>query len=346
MRRFDYCFLLDPSHPSNLIGRAMGIATLKERTSYRKERNPLVFRKLEDSAKILSVKNSNAIEGIVTSDRRLESLMRRDVEPIGHDEMEIAGYRDALTMIHENHAQMEVDETTILELHRIIMSYTGNEGGSYKRRDNSIIGVDENGNRYAHFEPTPAEETPKAMEQMILAYRDAEQNGVNPLLLIPCFILDFLSIHPFMDGNGRMSRLLTLLMYYKAGYDVGKYISLEERINSTNTQYYDALTTSSVNWHNDTNDYNPFISYYLNTLFMCYRGLDRCFVTEGDKKETKNNRVEAVVSNSLIPISKREIMSILPDVSQTTVEACLHRMIVDGRIERIGGNRNARYRRV
>ena len=328
-----------------MIGKAMGIVALKERTSHRMERNPLVFKKLEDNAKILSVKSSNAIEGIVTSDGRLESLMRRDIEPVGHDEMEIAGYRDALTMIHENHARMEVDERTILELHRVIMSYTGIEGGSYKTRDNSIIGIDGDGNRYVHFEPVSANETPMAMEQMILAYRDAEQNGVNPLLLIPCFILDFLSIHPFIDGNGRMSRLLTLLLYYRAGYDVGKYISFEERIDFTRTQYYDALTASSVRWHDGTNDYDPFISYYMHTLFMCYRGLDRCFVTEDNKKATKNNRVEAVVSNSLIPISKREIMSMLPDVSQTTVEACLHRMIVDGRIEKIGGNRNARYRR-
>ena len=345
MRRFDYLFLKEMNVPSSFIDKTMWIASLKEMTSMRMADRPNVFSELESSAKLLSVKGSNAIEGIRTSDNRLESLMDRIVEPIGHDEEEIAGYRDALSMIHNGYREMKLDENTILELHRILMSHTNTPGGTYKNSDNVIVKIDRYGNRRVYFRPLSAEDTPGAMEQMVLAYIVARQNGVNPLLLIPCFILDFLSIHPFNDGNGRMSRLLTLMLLYQSGYDAGRYMSFEERIDLTKDQYYKALALSSDGWHIENNDYIPFINYYTDVLLMCYRSLDRCFATVQGKNATKSNRIEAVVLNSLVPISKKEIMSIIPDVSQTTVEACLHRMLMDGRIKKIGNNRNSRYMR-
>lgn len=343
MRRFDYLFLKDSSIPASILGKAVSIGSYREMARNLAIEHPANFSELERSAKLMSIKGSNAIEGIRTTDKRLESLADRLVEPIGHDEEEIAGYRDALSMIHDGYRDMNIDTETILGLHRIMMSHTSEGGGRYKTSDNVIIGIDGHGNRSVHFRPLSHTETPAAMEQLVLAYVDAEQSGVDPLLLIPCFILDFLSIHPFADGNGRMSRLLTLLLYYRAGFDIGRYISFEERIDFTKDRYYDALTRSSSGWHEQRNDYVPFISYYLDTLFLCYRGLDRCFATVEGRRATKSNRIEAVVLNSLFPISKREIMSILPDVSQTTVEACLHRMLSEGTIEKRGANRNARY---
>jgi Fic family protein len=264
---------------------------------------------------------------------------------MGHDEEEIAGYRDALQEIHSGYNSMDLSIELILGLHRTLMGYTLSEGGLFKTSDNVIMGIDEDGRRCVHFKPVSAKDTSDAMDQAILAYIDAMQEGVEPMLLIPCFILDFLSIHPFADGNGRMSRLLTLLLLYRSGHDVGRYISFEERIDSTRSRYYESLSLSSKNWHEGSNDYLPFIEYYLNILYVCYRGLDRCFMTVEDKKATKSNRIEKVVLDSIVPISKKEIMSMLPDVSQTTVESCLHRMLVDGKIKKIGGNRNARYRR-
>lgn len=345
MRNFDYSFLKSASIPAAMLGKAVSIGSLKERMFALRESRKNDFLELERNAKFLSVKGSNAIEGIFTSDQRLTSLMDRSVEPVGHDEQEIAGYRDALTLIHEHHGDMGFDETTILDLHRILLSHTDRKGGSYKTSDNIIMEIDGSGNRRIHFKPLPARDTPHAMEQMVLAYIDAEQEGIEPLLLIPCFILDFLSVHPFDDGNGRMSRLLTLLLLYRHGYDVGKYISFEERIDLTKDRYYGVLTASSVKCHDGTNDYVPFMSYYMDTLLMCYCGLDRCFATLQGKKATKKNRIEAVVLDSIIPISKAEILSALPDVSRTTVEACLGRMLREGRIEKIGNNKGARYRR-
>ena len=345
MRKFDYSFLRGSDIPVSIANKMVYIASLKESVSSLRTDHVKTFAELEDKAKFLSVKGSNAIEGIATSDERLSSLMDRSVEPIGHDEQEIAGYRDALVSIHSGYSEMTLDEETILGLHRTLMSYTNREGGIYKTSDNVIMEIDKDGNRRAHFRPLSSKETPEAMDQFILSFIDAHQSGTNPLLLIPCFILDFLSIHPFIDGNGRMSRLLTLLLLYKAGFDVGKYISVEERVDMTKDRYYSALSHSSEGWHEGRNDYIPFIDYFLDVLLTCYRGLDRCFATIEGKKATKNNRIEAVVMNSLVPISKREIMSMLPDVSQTTVELCLHRMLDKDIIEKIGSNRGARYRR-
>ena len=204
--------------------------------------------------------------------------------------------------------------------------------------------MDASGNRKVRFRPTPADETAEAMEQLELAYMDARDDAnINQLLLIPCVILDFLCIHPFRDGNGRMSRLLSLLLLYKNGYDVGKYVSFEEQINNYKAFYYEALKQSSDGWSDNQNTYFPFIENFLSTLYMCYKELDKRFAVVHGKKITKKARIEAAVLNSLTPLSKAEICQILPDVSPTTVEAVLGAMVKDGSIKRIGSARASRY---
>jgi Fic family protein len=207
-----------------------------------------------------------------------------------------------------------------------------------------ILEVDAAGNRRVRFRPTPASETAEAMEQLELAYLDARDDAnINQLLLIPCVILDFLCIHPFRDGNGRMSRLLSLLLLYKNGYDAGKYVSFEEQINNYKSFYYEALEQSSVGWADNQNSYFPFIENFLSTLYMCYKELDKRFAVVHGRKITKKARIEATVLNSLTPLSKAEICQILPDVSPTTVEAVLGSMVKNGIIKRIGSARASRY---
>ena len=185
------------------------------------------------------------------------------------------------------------------------------------------------------------------MEQLELAYLEASTDDrINQLLLIPCVILDFLCIHPFRDGNGRISRLLSLLLLYKNDYDVGKYVSFEEQINIRKTYYYEALQLSSDSWHTNENSYFPFIENFLSTLYMCYKELDKRFAVVHGKKITKKARIEATVLNSLTPLSKAEICKILPDVSPTTVEAVLGAMVKEGEIRRIGAGRASRYIKV
>lgn len=345
MRKFDYTFLNNGLLPASLVNLTSNIASLKTMAGIRKEENTKIFTELELVAKIQSVKSSNAIEGIVTSDERIAAIVNQNSAPRGHAESEIAGYRDALNQIHLNFEYIDFRESDILRLHEMMMAVAGYEfGGQYKTDDNLILEVDADGNRRVRFRPLPASETAKAMEQLELAYMEARSNAaINQLLLIPCVILDFLCIHPFRDGNGRMSRLLSLLLLYKNGYDAGKYVSFEEQINNQKAYYYESLRQSSEGWDTNKNSYFPFIENFLSTLYMCYKELDKRFAVVHGKKITKKARIEATVLNSLTPLSKAEICKILPDVSPTTVEAVLGAMVKNGEIKRIGASRASRY---
>lgn len=345
MRRFDYSFLNNGMVPTSLISLVSGITELKTIANMRKDDYAQIFSKLEVVAKIQSIKSSNAVEGITASDKRIVEIVNQNSAPLNHNEAEIAGYRDALNEIHLDYKNIDFRQSDILRLHKMIMNYAGYEyGGQYKTDDNVIIEIDADGNRRVRFRPIPASETSKAMEQLELAYMVARSDAnINQLLLIPCVILDFLCIHPFIDGNGRMSRLLSLLLLYKNGYDAGKYVSFEEQINNYKSYYYDSLKQSSIGWDTNENSYFPFIENFLSTLYMCYKELDKRFAVVHGKKITKKARIEATVLNSLKPLSKSDICKILPDVSPTTVEAVLGEMVKNGSIRRIGSGRSTRY---
>ncbi len=345
MRKFDYSFLNNGMLPARLINLTANIASLKTMAGVRKEQYAQVFTGLEAVAKVQSIKSSNAIEGIVTSDERIAAIVNQNSAPLNHNEAEIAGYRDALNEIHLGFSCMDFTRRDILRLHEMMMSVAGYEyGGQYKTDDNVILEVDAEGNRRVRFRPTSAEDTPAAMEQLELAYLAARDDAnIHQLLLIPCVILDFLCIHPFRDGNGRMSRLLSLLLLYKNGYDAGKYVSFEEQINNYKAYYYEALQQSSTGWDTNENSYFPFIQNFLSMLYMCYNELDKRFAVVHGKRITKKARVEATVLNSLRPLSKAEICRILPDISPTTVEAVLGAMVKSGSIKRIGAAKSTRY---
>lgn len=345
MHKFDYSFLEDGLLPSNYLNATNSISSLRNMSDARKNNYITVFTELESVAKVQSVKSSNEIEGIVTSDERIAEIVKQNSAPLNHNEAEIAGYRDALNIIHKNYETISFSENTILSLHKTLMSHTDYSfGGQYKTSDNVILEIDSYGNRNVRFRPVPAAETKKAMEQMELAYMDALSSGAtSELILIPCVILDFLCIHPFRDGNGRMSRLLTLLLLYKSGFDVGKYISFEQQINIDKKMYYDTLKQSSEKWHESENNYFPFVTNFLGTLYKCYSELDKRFAVINSKKINKTNRIEATVLNSLVPISKSEICNILPDVSPTTVEYVLGSLVKSGAIATVGAGRNTKY---
>ncbi len=345
MKKFDYSFLDNGLLPANLINITGKIYSLKAGAKIRQDEYEKIFTELEKIAIVQSVKSSNAIEGIITSDERIKEIVNQNSKPLNHNEKEIAGYRDVLNEIHLHYEDIEFNEDTILKLHEIMMSYTGVEdAGKYKVNQNYVIEEDTQGNRKIRFKPLEPKETPIAMEQLVLAYNDACNNiNINQLLLIPCVILDFLCIHPFRDGNGRMSRLLTLLLLYKSGFNVGKYISFEEQINNSKGNYYEALRLSSINWIENEQSYVPFIENFLLTLYMCYKELDKRFSVVNSNKITKKARIEATVLNNLTPISKAEICKILPDVSPTTVEVVLGTMVKNNAIKIIGSGRNTKY---
>ena len=345
MHKFDYSFLDNGLLPTGIVNLTSTISALKALASERRDKNLQIYTQLESIARVQSVKNSNAIEGIVTTDARIKEIVDGNSAPLNHNEMEIAGYRDVLDEIHTRYMELSVREETILHMHKTMLDIANYPyDGQYKKDDNLIMEVDASGKRRVRFTPVAAGETKEAMEQLMLAYMDARTNpNINQLLLIPCVILDFLCIHPFDDGNGRVSRLLSLLLLYKNDYDICKYVSFEEQINQSKEYYYQALYESSQNWHENENSYIPFMENFLLTLYKCYKELDQRFSVINGKKLKKNERIEQTVLNSVLPVSKAEICEILPDVSVTTVEEVLGKLVKAGKVQKLGQSRSTKY---
>ena len=299
---------------------------------------------LVEIAKIQSTEASNKIEGIYTSDERLKKIVLDKTTPRTRNEQEIAGYRDVLATIHESYEYIPLRPSMILQLHRDLYKFSGMSiGGSYKNADNAIAETDAQGNRFIRFQPVSAWETAEAMEMACQAYDQAVQSGANPLLIIPMFILDFLCIHPFNDGNGRMARLLTLLLLYRSGYIVGKYISLEKVIEQSKETYYETLQQSSFGWHENENNYAPFVRYLLGTIVAAYRDFsDRVqFLTT--KGLSKPDRIRELIKTTLGKITKTEIMEKCPDISQATVQRTLIELQKQGEILKLSGGRYTAY---
>ena len=344
MHIFDYTFLKDDLLPAQLVSLASNISMLKVMSAVRKQENESAFAKLEETAKIESIKASNAIEGIVTTDQRIRALVGGSA-PLNHTEAEIAGYRDVLNEVHTNFSVHDFRESDIRAFHAQMMRLADPASdGSYKTDDNVIAERMSDGRRIVRFSPTSAADTPEEMQQLVLAYAQArDDTAINKLLLIPCVILDFLCVHPFADGNGRLSRLLTLLLLYRNGFDAGKYISFEGVVNTRKAEYYAALKESSEGWSENRPRYFPFMVDFLTTLYVCYSELDKRFASVNAAKATKKSRIESTVLNAFTPLSKADICGILPDVSPTTVEAVLGEMVRGGRVRRLGAGRASKY---
>ena len=300
---------------------------------------------LLEIAKIQSTEASNRIEGIITTDDRLKKIVRNKTAPRNRNEREIAGYRDVLTTIHEDYDFIPVRPGMLLQLHRDLYKFNNTGfGGNYKNSDNIIAEEMPDGTKLVRFQPVSAWETPEAVEMLCNEFNEALKDPtMDPLLLMPVFILDFLCIHPFNDGNGRMSRLLTLLILYRSGYIVGKYISLEKLIADNKESYYEALQDSDAGWHEEENDYLPFARYMLGVIIAAYRDFsDRVeiLITKG---LSKPNRVREIIRNSSRKMTKAEIMAQCPDVSPRTVQRALESFLASGEILKIGGGRYTSY---
>ena len=341
MHRFDYSELLGDI-PSDIVRLMMDITKIRSMENIRHRNYAKDYEHLENIAKIASVKYSNAIEGIYTSDDRIREIVLRNSKPLTHSEKEIAGYTKALNEIHTNNQGLKFDKETIIRIHSHLDTKDSDKM-AYKDRDNAIVSIDPLGNRHLIYEPVSAEQTEWHMEQLCLAYSVLSTQGYDPLLYIPCVILDFLSIHPFIDGNGRASRLLTILLLYKEGIDVCRYVSMDEHISFTRDDYYHSLELSSTGWKENRWTYFPFIRYFLRTLLECYTDLDTRFGIVDGRRMKKSDSIENVIKNSLAPVSKRQICMILKDVSPHTVEKTLKNLLSEGRIERIGETKSARY---
>ena len=282
------------------------------------------LKTLLEVALIQSTGASNRIEGIFTSDKRLKELVSQKAEPRNRSEQEIAGYREVLATIHESYEYITPRPTIILQLHRDLYSYS-----------------------QGNFIPVPTFQTAEAIDELCAHFLEAwETNLIDKLILIPMFILDFLCIHPFNDGNGRMSRLLTLLLFYKAGYIVGKYVSMEMLIEKTKETYYEALQASSVGWHEDENSYEPFVKYYLGIMLKAYNEFESRVEHLKYHNLSKPDRIKAVIDNKVGKITKKEIMELCPDISMVTVERTLTDLVKSGYIAKVGAGPSTGYVRI
>jgi len=344
MRNFDYKLICEKLYTPEIVPLLTGIHEHKGRQDVLFAVKEDVLSELTEIAKIQSTDASNRIEGIYTSDERLKLLVLDKTLPHNRNEREIAGYRDVLAAIHDDYNFIQPKSNVFLQLHRDLYKYTGDSiGGNYKVTNNVIEEVDVQGNRVVRFKPVEAWQTSEAMDIICDAYEKSVSKNVEPLLAIPAFVLDFLCIHPFSDGNGRMSRLITLLLLYRMGYIVGKYISIERLIEKTKETYYEVLLQSSYDWHEGTNNYLPFVRYSLGIVIAAYREFNvraETVMTEGMKKP---DRVGKLIESTLGKITKREILEKLPDISQITIQRALNDMVNSNHIIKIGGGRYTQY---
>lgn len=344
MRDFNYSKLRNIKWDNEVLGLVAQIHEYKGKQALFLKQKPATLEKLVEIAKIQSTEASNKIEGIVTTATRIKQLCDQNTTPRNRDEEEISGYRDALSLIHESYEYIPIKSSYILQLHQVLYRYSQRGiGGRFKNTQNYISEIKESGEQIVRFMPLDPFETPTAIEKMCESFnRETDACEVDPLILIPAFIVDFLCVHPFNDGNGRMSRLLTTLLLYRAGYVVGKYVSLESKIEKTKESYYKALEKSDINWNNGENDITPFIKYILGTVLSAYRDFEQRVILVEDKSSAID-LVRNAVNNTIGKFTKSDIMELVPSVGKTSVENSLKILIEEGVIGRDGKGKATFY---
>ena len=346
MRIFNYTKIKDQKWDSELLGLIAAIYKEAGKQELYLKQRPEDLEKLVEIAKVQSTEASNAIEGIRTTNTRIRQLVAEKTTPKNRSEQEIAGYRDVLSIIHESFDAIPITQNYILQLHKILYSQTNNPiAGRTKNVQNYISATYPDGHTEILFTPLAPYETPEALDRICEEYNRVIGNmELEPLIAIPVFIHDFLCIHPFNDGNGRMSRLLTTLLLYRSGFYVGKYISLEAKIAKNKDLYYDALFASQKGWHEGKDDPVPFIKYLLGTILAAYRDFEDRF----SLVETKLPAIETVrraAQNRIGRFTKQDIRELCPSLSLSSVEGALRKLVESGELRREGNGKNTRYYR-
>jgi Fic family protein len=344
MRIFDYSRIKNKKWDSEILGLVAQIHEYKGRQEMYLRQKPYELNRLVEIAKIQSTEASNEIEGIRTTNTRLKQLCDEKTSPKNRDEEEIMGYREVLNTIHENHEYIPVKPNYILQLHQMLYRYSEKGiGGHFKNTQNLISARDSSGNEYVLFTPLAPYETPGAIEAICNEYNKAVDMGeTDVLILIPIFIHDFLCVHPFNDGNGRMSRLLTTLLLYRNGYVVGKYISLESKIAKNKDLYYEALEKCQHGWYENKEDPTAFIKYLLRVILAAYRDFEDRVELVGNKLSAKET-VRKAVYNRIGKFTKAEILELCPTVGKSSVENSIKSLVDEGVLIKCGSGRSTYY---
>lgn len=347
MRSFNYSAIREMKWDSDILGYIAAIYKEAGKQELYLKQRPEELEKLVEIAKVQSTEASNAIEGIVTTNTRIRQLVEEKTAPRNRDEQEIAGYRDVLNIIHESFDAIPITRNYILQLHKILYSHMNNPmAGSTKSVQNNISATYPDGHTEILFTPMVPFETPEALDRICQEYNRVIGNmEVEPLISIPIFIHDFLCIHPFNDGNGRMSRLLTTLLLYRSGFLVGKYISLEAKIAKNKDLYYSALNQSQHGWHEGTEDAVPFIKYLLSTILAAYKDFSDRFEIVAEKLPAVDV-VRKATQNKVGRFTKQEIRDLCPALSLSSVEGALRKLVASGELKREGAGKNTCYYRL
>ena len=347
MRSFDYSRLVDKAWDTDIVNLVAKIHECKGRQDLFIRQRPVELERLVEIAKIQSTEASNKIEGIVTTSTRMKQLFEEKTAPRNRDEDEIMGYRDVLNTVHESNAYIPIRPSYILQLHRDLLKRVGSSyGGYFKNVQNYINETKADGIVITRFTPIAPRDTADAVENLCRAYEQAiAKEKLDALILIPAFICDFLCIHPFNDGNGRMSRLLTLLLLYKNGYDVGKYISIENQIEKTKDRYYDTLEEADVGWYEEKNDPTPFIRYMLQAILACYTEFEERvgFMTESGKNSTAYDIVKRYTKEKIGRFTGADVVVHCPSIGRSSALAALKKLTEEGYIIRAGVGRSTFY---
>lgn len=347
MRDFHYTAIREQKWDSEILGLIAAIYKEAGKQEMYLKQRPEELEKLVEIAKVQSTEASNAIEGIVTTSTRIRQLVEEKTAPRNRDEQEIAGYRDALNIIHENFDAIPITRNYILQLHKVLYSHMNNPmAGQTKSVQNYISATYPNGHTETLFTPLAPFETPEALERICDEYNRVIGNmEAEPLIVIPIFIHDFLCIHPFNDGNGRMSRLLTTLLLYRNGFYVGKYISLEAKIAKNKDLYYAALRQAQEGWHEGTEDAVPFIKYLLGIILSAYRDFEERFSLVEQKKPALETVRQATLSK-IGRFSKQDIRELCPALSVSSIEGALRKLVASGELKREGNGKSTCYYRL
>lgn len=344
MRKFNYVNLKNEKWDNEILGYIASIHEEKGKQKIYIKQKQEELDKLVEIAKIQSTDASNSIEGIRTTNTRLKQLVNEKTTPKTRDEQEIAGYRDVLNTIHENFEFIQLTPNYILQLHKILYNHSQKGiGGKFKSVQNHISATDKNGNSYNLFTPLAPYETPQAIQDICEQFNLAlAENEVDPLILIPIFIHDFLCIHPFLDGNGRMSRLLTTMLLYKCGYNIGKYISLENKISKNKDLYYNSLEKSQQGWHENKDNSSSFIKYLLGTIISAYRDFNERMEIMDDKLSAKD-MVKKAIDCKIGKFTKLNICELCPTLSYSSVETALRKLCEEKLISKHGVGKSTFY---
>lgn len=347
MRSFHYADLKNQKWDSDVLSLVAAIYRHAGKQELSLKQRPYQLEKLVEIAKIQSTEASNAIEGIVTTSTRIRQLVEEKTTPRNRDEQEIAGYRDVLNLIHDNFDAIPISQNFILQLHKMMYSHLNNPlAGKTKNVQNFISATYPDGHSEILFTPLAPYETPDALNAICSEYNRVIGNfEIEPLIVIPIFIHDFLCIHPFNDGNGRMSRLLTTLLLYRSGFQIGKYISLEAKIANSKDLYYDSLNRSQAGWHEGSEDALPFIKYLLGTILAAYKDFDERFSLVEDKLSAYE-MVKRAVESKIGQFKKQDIRDQCPSLSISSIEGALRQLVKQGDLKRDGSGRATYYIRL